>query len=427
MKVKVSEIGVCQRSLEIEVEADKVSDTYKSMLNQYMKNASLPGFRKGKAPQAMVEKRYSKDLLDDVKQELVADAYREAVKQEELEVVAVMGMDEEEFDPKSEFRFIVKVDVPPEFKLPGYEGIKLKGENTVPEKKDIDVAIERLLDRYASYEDVEDRAVQEDDMVKIDYSAVIGEKPLEEFSPKAKGLGGKENYWVLVNDNAFLPEMKDGLTGCRIGDEKVIEVLFNDGFTVRELAGQEARFTVKVKAICSKVMPELTKDMLKRFNVDSEDELRAEIKDELEEAASRHETDRLQNEICAYLLKKTKIEVPKSQIYSITDDMIRRIVYKHTSSGGSREDIEAQKDEIFAEAKARAVDQVKLSYIMAAIAKTEKIEVSDAEVEEHVDKESESLGMPKEDWTDNYLDKIRAHLKTEKVLDMLLEKSIVNV
>lgn len=430
MKVDVKKSGPCQRKLKISLEADAVSKEYEEALSQYAREASLPGFRKGKAPRKMVESRYAKDIREDVGQRLVSKAYHDAVAREELEVVAVMDMEEGELKSDSDFTFSVTVDVAPEFKLPNCDGIKISSKNTEPEQDEIDRALESVLERYASYEDVDDRPVQKDDMVKMDYSASIDGVPLKDISPDSKDMAEKEDYWVLVNEHAFLPEMENGLIGCELDGETSVEVKYDENLPDKNLAGKTAVYKVKVKAIRGKRIPELTEDLLKQFDVESEEELRGKIKESLAEAAAEGEKSRQRDEICSYLLKKTKFDVPQSRVDEAARGVIKNILQRRTRQGETQEKIESEKDEILNEATELATERVKLEYILNRIRDEKKVEVCDDELQEFLEAESRRLGVPKEHFVNNIeerssLENVKEGLRTSKTLDILLDKAII--
>lgn len=430
MNVDVKKIGPCRRALKIEADEDAVSKEYKAILNDYVANASLPGFRKGRAPVPMVEKRFAKDLSDDAKQRVVAKAYHDAVGREELSVVAVVDMDEAEFDPKRGFEFTVTVDVDPEFKLPNYEGIKIVAQKTDPSEEEIDQAIERLLENYASYEDVDDRSVQRDDMVKVDYSATVDGKPLQEVSPESESVGEKEDYWLLVNQNAFLPEMEEGLIGCRIGEETDVAVAYPSDFSDKTLAGMKAQYHVKIKALRAKKIPELSEEILERLGVDSVEELRAKISEGMRESGEEREKSRQRDEVCSHLIKKTKMDVPESRVQEVANSLIDNIVRRKMGQGDSQEKIQSERDEILKEALQLATERVKLDYILDRISEQEQVEVSDEDLEDFLSEEAAKYGMTPERFKEamqerSSPEKMKEALRSSKTVDLLLGKAAV--
>lgn len=430
MNVEVKEDGPCRRSLEIELDAEQVDGEYRDVLKQYARQVTIPGFRKGKAPEKVVEKKFSNEVSDETKKRLMSKAYRDAVKQEDLDVVTEVDIQDEEFNPESNFRFTVTVDVTPEFKLPEYKGIKLKGEETEPTEEDLEEGLQHVLEQYAGYEDIEDRPVQRDDMVKIDYDAEVDGQPLAEVSPENEGMGHKEDYWVLVNESAFLPEMQEALIGCSIGDEKDVEVRFGDDFADELLAGKKAVYHVKVKAIRGKKIPELDETIINKLGFETEEELRERLRSSMAESNASREKTRLQDEICEHLLKKTEIEVPRSEVQGMMEDAIKNIVRNRTRQGAQQEDIEKDKEEIFAEAEKVADERLKLRYILKEIADQEEVSVSDADVDDYMQKQAAQYGVPVDQvrekiMENSSMEQIKNSLLPSKTVDMLLEEADV--
>lgn len=430
MNVLIEKAGPCRRKLEIDVDASSVSEEYQKLLKEYAKQATLPGFRKGKAPLKMVASNYSKDLNEDLKQLIVSDSYREAVKKEELDVVAVVGLEDDNFDPQKGFKFSVTVDVEPDFELPEYTGIKIKSESTEPTEEQIDEVINSILGQYASYEEIQDRAVERDDMVKIDYEASVDGKPLEEVSPESSELAKKEDYWILANDNAFIPEMADGLVGLEIGAKKDVPAKFASDFSDSELAGKDVTYHVTIKALRGKKIPEISERILKDYDVETEQELRETVKKRLAESAEQSEQNRQIDEICSYLLKKTKLDVPQSSVGSEMESVMQNMVRARMSQGSTSEDMENEKDRIIEDSSKLAEDRVKLSYIIDRIADQENIEVSDEELEEVIESQAKSNGMEVDEYKKaieerSSLESLKARMKADKTMKMLKEKAVI--
>lgn len=428
MKVDLKRSGPCRRTMNISVDQETVGQEYDKVLAQYVQSANLPGFRKGKAPARMVEGRYAKDIREDVSQQLVSKFYHEAVTAEGLQVVAVLDVEPGELDPGQVFEFSVSIDEAPDFKLPNYEGIKIKAQSSEPSEEDVDKALDGILERYAAYEDVDDRPVRRDDMVKIDYQATIDGRPVADMSPDNKQMGEREDFWLLVNSHAFLPEMEEGLIGCEIGSETEIQVRYDEKMPDDNLAGKTAVYNVKVKAIRGKQIPELGKDLLEQFEVESEEELRQKIREGMAESAAEREKTRQRDEICSYLLKKTKLDVPESLLAEATRGAIQNIVRRRTAQGVGQDEIESGREQIIEEARKLATDRVKLDYILDKIATQEDVEVSDAELREHLEAEAKRYGMPAEQFIASMGERtspesMKNGMRSGKTLDILLEKA----
>jgi trigger factor len=428
MKVTVKNTGTCRQTLKIEVPAETVAAERAELLNYYAKGVSVPGFRKGHAPKALVEKKFAKDMAADLKDRVVPKFYHEAIEKEGVKVVAVIDVSEPELAEGKPLKFEVTVDVPPEFKLPKYEGISIKAEKTDVSDKQVEETVQSILRQHATYEDVTGRAAKEKDMVQVSYESTIGGQPLEEKVPQARGMGRGNGYWITCDEESFLPGMGKALTGSKIGDKKDVTVKFPDGFIVKELAGMKAEFKVEVTGMRETKMPELNEEFLKKIRVESEAELRKNIREHMEEAAKNKEKGRQQDAICEFLLGKTKLDVPESAVKEQTRNVMYEMARQRMMSGMNQEQIKAQQEDMMKEAKEKAEEQVKLRYIIMAIADAEAVKVDDQEISAEVvrmavQQRRDAAEFRKELEKEGHLDSVGDQIRFGKTVEFLLEKA----
>jgi trigger factor len=428
MKVTMKSTGPCRQTLKIEVAAEAVAAERAELLNYYAKGVALPGFRKGHAPKALVEKKFAKDMAADLKDRVVPKFYHEAIEQEKVKVVAVVDVSEPELAEGKPLKFEVTVDVPPEFKLPKYEGISIKAEKTDVSEKQVDETVESILRQHATYEEVEGRAAREKDMVQVSYESTIGGQPLEEKVPQARGLGRGNGYWITCDDESFLPGMGKALIGAKIGDKKDVTVKFPEGFIVKELAGMKAEFKVEVTGMRETKLPELNEEFLKKLRIESEAELRKNIREHMEDAAQNKEKGRQQDAVCDFLLGKTKLDVPESAVKEQARNLTYEMARQRMMRGMSQEQVKAQSEDMFKEAQEKAVEQVKLRYIIMAIADAENIKVEDQEVSGEVIRMAVSQRQDAAEYRkklekEDQLESVRDQLRFGKTVEFLLEKA----
>ncbi|MDZ4199315.1 MAG: trigger factor, partial [Kiritimatiellia bacterium] len=284
MKIDMESVGPCRRKLQVEVPAEAVDREFDAAAAAYVRGATVPGFRKGKAPRAVVERRFSKEILAEVRDAVVPRAYHEALKEKKLDPVEILDFQEPELARGKGAAFSVTIEVAPEFDLPDYKNYTLQA--AVEPVTDVQVTemFDSLRRQHAKYEDVTDRPAQADDLVEVDFKGTIDGKPIDEIDPSAKGLGQASGFWVSLNDHAFLPGFAAGLTGVAIGEERTIQSAFPETFTAKAIAGKTAVFQVTAKAIRHAVLPEINADYLSKFGVSTEADLRAQIRTELESA-----------------------------------------------------------------------------------------------------------------------------------------------
>jgi len=429
MNISLQDESPCRKQLEIELDAAEVGVYYEEVLREYLRAARIPGFRKGKAPRALVEKRYQKDLHKDTVDKLVPDAFQKACKQQGLVVVAVLGMEQGQvFDPAAAFRFTVTADMAPQFELPAYDNLPMEGRSTIVPEDEVDQVIHRMREQQASYDDAEGRPVQRGDMVQVDFEATLDGQPLVEVVPEAKTLDHAKGFWLLADEDGFLPGMAEGLEGAAIGETRQIPVTFGEDFIVKPLAGKSPVYAMTVKGIREKKLPAVDEEFLKKLGVETEAALREQIRAEMEAGASRNETQRLMNEAARVLLERTQLDVPQSEVEEVSEKLIRDIAQEQTAKGVKREEIEAAKDEIFSEAQGMATNQVKLQYIAEGIAAKEEIVVGRDEVSQYLSAMATRYRMTKEDVDamlkgGDAITSIVKQLTVNKVLKALVERA----
>ncbi|NOU35673.1 MAG: trigger factor [Kiritimatiellaceae bacterium] len=428
MKVTVKNTGTCRQTLKIEVPAEAVAAERAELLNYYAKGVAVPGFRKGHAPKALVEKKFAKDMAADLKDRVVPKFYHEAIEQEKVKVVAVVDVSEPELVEGKPLKFEVTVDVLPEFKLPKYEGISIKAEKTDVSEKQVEETVQSILRQHATYEDIEGRAAKEKDMVQVSYESTIGGQPLEEKVPQARGMGRGNGYWITCDEESFLPGMGKALVGSKIGDKKDVTVKFPEGFIVKELAGMKAEFKVEVTGMRETKLPELNEEFLKKIRVESEAELRKNIREHMEEAAKNKEKGRQQDEVCEFLLGKTKLDVPESAVKEQTRNVMYDMARQRMMSGMNQDQIKAQQEDMMKEAKEKAEEQVKLRYIIMAIADAEEIKVDDHEISAEVvrmavQQRRDAAEFRKELEKNGHLESVGDQIRFGKTVEFLLEKA----
>jgi trigger factor len=385
MNVSVKDAGTCRKTMTIEIPADKISEERAETLKAYMKYASIPGFRKGKAPKHVVAKKYAVEINKDLQERVLPRFYHEALQETELKVVNVVdASDVEELKEGENVTFDVTVDVEPEFELPKYAAIPVKEEKVDVTDDQIQAQVDMIRNQHANYDEVEDKAIEAGDMGQLTYEATTDGKDLKEAIPEAKGIGSGEGYWVSADEHAFIPGMGEAIIGMNVGDKKEVEVTFPEEFMVKELAGVTAIYNVEVTAVRVRTLPEIDETFLGRLQVESEEALRENIKEQLVAQAENMALGKKHEQIVEYLVKKTKIEVPESVVQQQTRNVMYDIANQRMMMGQTQDMIAEQQEEIMKEAEERALENVKLRYIGLAIADAEGYEASEIEIDEEI-------------------------------------------
>lgn len=428
MKTKLENAGACRKMLHVSAGSDETSAEYDEVLNAYRNQARIPGFRKGKAPVNVVEKRFKKEIVEDVQDRLVPRLYRQAIEKEKANPIAVVDVHDVAFDRSSGISFKVTLDVAPDFKLPKYTRISVKQNKVAVSQAEVDQAIDRLRQSSARYEDTAGRPVKSGDFVKCDFTGTIDGNPVSSVSEEALVVSEGRDFSLLVGEADIIPGLSKGITGAALDEEREVDVEFPANYRIQSLRGRKAVYKVKVKGIRERVLPALDDEFAKKFDAASAAALKDMIDKELREAAERNEKDRLKGEIVQYLLSKVKMDVPQSIVEQEKAVMVRNIVNRIARQGASREQIESQRDTILDEASKSSEDRVKTSYILSRISEEENIGVEDSEVEARIKEMAERYGMPVEKFRAemekrNGLEGLRSEMKAEKTLEFLYENA----
>lgn len=431
MKVTVENQGPCRKRLKIELPAERVAAEFDEVLKAYSRSARVPGFRPGKAPSDLIQKRYGREMAEDVRERLIPDAYHEALVEQKIDPVATLAVENVSFGLGQPLSFSVLVDVPPEFSLPEYNGIPLQRKGIEVKDDEASEMLRGMLEERATWDAVSGRTVQKGDLVQIDYEGVCAGQPLENLAPKAAGLGAGKDFWTLADENEFLPGMAAGLVGAAIGEKRQVLVDFPADFAEKDLAGRKCTYFVDVKAIREKKPAVMDETFFKGLGVTNEDELKARIRDDLRRLREDMESRRLRVELIRHLLDHTRLDVPESVVQRETQDVVYDLVRSMSSRGASSDDIRDRKLEIFESAGRTASEKIKTRYILHRIAEKESVQAGDEEVAARIAEMAARHRMPPAELRaelekNDALDGVVEEVRLSKILNLLFERAKIS-
>ena len=271
MNVKTEDLGKNSFKLTIEVEAEKFTDAYNQAYQKNKNKIQLQGFRKGKAPLALIEKVYGPSVFyEDAADIAINDTYADAAEQSGLEIVSRPEIDLVKIEKGSEFIYTAVVAVKPEVKLGTYKGVEVEKHEAEVTDAEVDAEIEKYRDQNARSITIEDQPVQDKDIIKLDYEGSVDGVPFE---------GGKaENAELVIGSHTFIDNFEEQLIGMNIGDEKEINVTFPEQYHAENLKGKAAVFKCKINAITRKELPEADDEFAQEI---SEFDTLAEFKEDI--------------------------------------------------------------------------------------------------------------------------------------------------
>src|ERR1051325_1727424 len=255
--VIIQDDGACRKVMKVEVDADEVGKQFQSVLAKCQKLARIPGFRPGHAPKPILEKRFAKEIQEDVQRKTIPDSYKQAVADNKLRPVMLPEIEKVEFTKGQPLRYEAKLEVAPEFALPEYKGIAVKRKSAVVSEEDVEKTLETLREQRAEFIDVTGRTLLMGDFAVIRYSAVSEGKPIQELAPNAGLPEADKDFWLMMAAESMAPGFCDQLVGAGIGDRKQVLVDYPNDFRVTELAGKKATFFVEIKGIKERKLPAL--------------------------------------------------------------------------------------------------------------------------------------------------------------------------
>ena len=266
MNIVVEKQPKCVAILRVEIPADKVASERKQILRTYTNKARIPGFRPGKTPLAVVEKRYGKDIAEELESKLINQAYDEALQQESLRVLEFGAPQALTHLPDGSFSFETHLMLAPEVQIPEYKGITVTVPPAAVPEADLALQFESLRERFAEFQPIEDRAAEMGDFAVIDYSSSVNGQATEEFLGKpAEYLAGRAGYWMRLDENAFLPGFCVQVVGMNPGDTRDIPVALPEDFPIEELRNCEMLFSTTLKELKLSFLPELDDALAERI------------------------------------------------------------------------------------------------------------------------------------------------------------------
>jgi len=419
MKVQVEKKPESVSTLKIELPAEEVSKEWDTIANSFARFAKIPGYRPGKAPRAVIDKRFRKEIQDEVTKKLVSKSYREAIEQKKLRVASLTNLEDVQFGEDKSMRFQATVVTAPEFKLPDYKNIPVQLPDMKVSEEEIDATIERLRDQTADFVDVPERSAQMEDFAVIDFEGTIDGKPISEVAPNAsKNLHGGKKFWLRLAPDNFLPKFCEQIVGQKKDEMRTVTVDFSADFLVKELAGKQASYNVTLREIKEKVLPAVDDAFAaKLLPGKSLSDLRHQIEHDLEHE-KEHQVERAKEEqIIKYLHEKTKFDVPPPLLRNEMKRALAELVQRNRARGVPDEMLKEKEKDLIETAAGVAHHRLKTNFILERIAEQEKAEVTREDVDLRIHQEAQRYNISS--------DKMRKELEEHDGLNALAEQILL--
>ena len=424
MSVQVENLEKNMVKLTIEVPAEEVEKALNAAYQKQKNSISVPGFRKGKVPRAMIEKMYGVEVFyEEAANNLMQNSYAAAVEESGVDVVSRPTVDVVQIEKGKSFIYTAEVAVKPEVKLGKYKGVNVTKANVKVTAAEVKEALEAERNKNARTVSVT-RAAKLGDTVMIDYEGSVDGVPFE---------GGKaENSPLELGSHSFIDTFEDQLVGHKAGEEVDVNVTFPEQYHAAELAGKPALFKVKINDVTTKELPKLDDEFASDVSeFETLAEYKEDLKKQLEEKKAAEAKREQEDEAIAAIVEASEMEIPEAMIQTQCEDMVNEFAQRIAQSGLTMEQymqfsgqtVQGLMDQVRPEAETR----IKTSLVLEAIVKAEGIEATDADVDAEIEKMAGMYGMDVEQLKGYMGEAEKASMKNQMAITKAVEFIMENV
>ena len=425
MSVQVEKLEKNMAKLTVEVSAEDFKAAIKKAFNKNKNRFSIPGFRKGKAPQAMIEKMYGEGVFyEDAADEAINASYAEAMKESGLDIVSRPEVTIEKIGKDEPFVYSALVAVKPEVTLGQYKGVEVEKADASVSAEDVEAELKKVQEQNARLLTVEDRGVEDGDQTVIDFEGFVDRKGFE---------GGKaEDYPLTIGSHSFIDTFEEQLIGKKIGEECEVNVTFPTEYHAADLAGKPATFKVTVKEIKVKELPELNDEFASEVSeFDTLDEYKKDVEKKLAEKKEIEANSKNEDAVVAKVVENASMEIPDKMIDAQAENMVQDMARRMQSQGLSLDmylkytgmTVEQMKEQ----ARPDAEKRIRTRLVLEAVAQAENIQISDEKVDEEVAKMAEAYKMEvdklKSYMSESDIKQMKEDLAVQQAVDLLVAEA----
>ncbi|MDE0960343.1 MAG: trigger factor [Planctomycetota bacterium] len=423
-QVDCSDEGPCRKRLRIEVPQETVAKELEKNFRQLRETVQLPGFRKGKAPFSLLKKRFGEQVQDDVREDLIGRAIEEQFESAEWKPLGTPEFEKIEFSEGEKFTFEAVFDIQPIFELPDYKGIKITAESVAVEESEVDREVEMICEQSSSLEPMAVGEQCEGDFAVVDLALIIEEEPIFE----------RQEVMIKIGDNKIdsmeIPELGQSL--AKAGQDEVIEksVQVPDDFPEADHREKAATLRLTIKDAKKKITPELDAAFLEKLGVESEDDLRGKVRENLEQRRTAQEETRQEDLISEQVGNSVEMDLPDAMIAQRLESKVQRRAMELVQGGKTEEEArsEAEQDK---DIEAEARQELTRIFVLDRLADEEKVFVTEDEVVQRLQAIATTYQQPLEQVVEQYrrggmLPELRNGMRREKVKQVLRKKAKIS-
>ena len=422
----VEDVGPCKKQLKITIPQAEIQAKIDEAYSRLRSSAIVDGFRKGHVPRKLLERRFGEEVIEEVKEAILTETAQAAVEENDLKPLGEPSFDNVDFDPEKDCVFEVTLEVQPEFELAEYKGLKLKKKAAKVSDKDVDQLLEQIRMRNAALELMPDEGtVQANDVIVCDWELVSGDED----------VASEKDDQILVAGRRFgglelEKELLEVLADAKFGEAREVNGKFLDSYPIEKWREKEGVLTITVKEIRRPVLPELNEEFAKRMDCDSIDDLKEHVRRSLMQSRESEVALDLERQIFDALLEKTPFELPEGVHKAQARNIMIRQQFRLKQRGMPEEEIQKRLEELRGASEEAAARNLKIFFILDKIADREKVFVTENEVENRIASLANSYRTSPQRMRakleqDNSLSQLRAGMREDKVIELLLKNAEV--
>lgn len=430
MNVEIKEAGDARKVALVTFESDEVTTQESQVCKQFGRMANIPGFRKGKAPEQVIRKKYSKELKEELNRKVSTTAYEAVLDHKDIRVYSILKVDAGIVEPNSPATVEVTVDVEPEFDIPAYEEFEYTTHSTDVKKEDLEKELDTLRDQRASFEEV-DREAAKGDYVKCSYEGMLEGAPVSEILPDKPMYGKQANTWEEAGQakGMGVDAIGEGIVGMKKGEKKEVEVTFEEDFELAPLAGKKVIYSIEIHEVREKKAPAADDaDFLKGMKAESLDELKERLEADLKVRKERENVDGKRGQATQKILELPDFPLPQQAVEDEAQTIFQRTIQRAAQQGAKQEEMESKRDELWKESQVQGQARVKISLVLGRIAEKEKMEVTNEDLAQAATREAMMMRVDPQTYVKELsqdrarINRLRQDILHDKTLELVASK-----
>ncbi len=431
MNVEIKEAGDARKIVNVSFDTDEMSEKGKQVCKELSRIANIPGFRKGKAPEQIIRKKFASEITQELSRKVSTAAYEAVLDNKDIKVYSILKVEPGEVSTDAPATIEVTVDIESDFELPKYEEFELTISPTDVKDEDVEKEIDSLRDQRASFEEV-DRKVAKGDYVKCSYEGMLDDSPVADLLPDKPMYGKQSNTWEEAGQAKGLgiDAIAQAVIGMKKDDKKDVEADFPKDFEVAPLAGKKVMYSLEIHEVREKKAPDVEdENFLKSLKAENVDDLKNKVKDDLLSRKERENIDGKRGQVTQKILEMPDFPLPQQAVEDESKAIFQSNAQRAMQQGAKQEDIEEKRDELWKEAQVQAQARVKITITLGRIAELEKVEVSNEDLAQAASREAMMMRTDPQAYVQELakdqarINRLRQDVLHDKTLELVASKA----